>query len=116
MTPEERERYDRIDRVLECVANSQAEVSARLAELSARQAELSARQEKTSAELDKLKEITAMHTVQIEAQGKQMGELGDFVLRLGHIVEEQASAQARTDERLNSLITVVERLFSNGHK
>jgi chromosome segregation ATPase len=97
MTPEERDRYERIDRALESLANSQAQ-------LSARQAELSAHQERFSAELDKLKEITGMHTAQIGAQGKQIRELGDFVLRLGHIVEAQASAQARTDERLNGLM------------
>jgi hypothetical protein len=102
MTPEERERYVRIDRLLEFLANNQAELSAQQAQL--------------SAELNKLKEITALHTTQIEAQGKQIAELGNFVLRLGHIVENQVSAQARTDERLNALIGVAERYFSNGRK
>ncbi len=102
MTPEERDRYERIDRVLEFLANSQTQRSAELGKL--------------SAELDKLKEITGMHTAQIAAQGKQIGELGNFVLRLGHVVEEQTSAQTRTDERLNALIAAVERYLSNGRK
>jgi uncharacterized protein YoxC len=42
-----------------------------------------------------------------------VGELDNLVLRLGRIVEEQGR---RTDERLNVLIEVVERYFSNGHK
>jgi hypothetical protein len=61
------------------------------------------------------KQIEA-HGRQIEAQGKQIGELGNIVLRLGHVVETQVGAQTRTDERLNTLITVVERYFSNGRK
>ena len=107
MTPEERDRYERIDRTLEFLANNQAQLSVELGRL--------------SAELDKLKEVTGMHSTQIEAQGKlieaqgkQIGELGNFILRLGHVVEEQVAAQARTDERLNVLIAVVERYFSNG--
>jgi hypothetical protein len=109
MTPEEKDRYERIDRVLEFLANNQAQLS---------------------VELHKLKEITGMHTAQIQAQGKQIeeqgkqigaqgkqiGELGNLMLRLGHIVEEQASAQTRTDERLNALIATVERYLSNGRK
>lgn len=109
MTPEERDRYDRIDRLLEFLANNQAQLSAESGRL--------------SAELDTLKEITAMHSAQIEAhgkqieaQGKQIAELGNFVFRLGHVVEEQAAAQARTDERLNTLIGVVERYFSDGRQ
>ncbi len=109
MTHEEKDRYERIDRVLEFLANNQAALSAHHAHF--------------SSELDKLKEIIGMHTTQIqaqgkqiEAQGKQIAELGNYVLRLGRIVEEQAAAQARTDERLNALIAVVERYFSNGRK
>ena len=107
MTPEERDRYERIDRTLEFLASNQAQLSAELGKL--------------SAELDKLKEITGMHSAQIEAhgkqieaQGKQIAELGNYVLRLGRVVEEQVAAQARTNERLNVLVSVVERYFSNG--
>jgi chromosome segregation ATPase len=114
MTPEERERYDRIDRTLEFLANSHAQLSADLVRLSDELDTLkdtTAELKETTAEL---KSITEMHSAQIEAQGKQIGELGTFVLRLGHVMEEQVEAQARTDERLNTLIGVVERYFSNG--
>jgi phage-related minor tail protein len=103
VTPEE-ERWERIERTLEFLARHQAELSADIA--------------KHSERIDKLAEQTA----QVE----------QFLLRLGGIVEEQgrlfeeqtrrhderldrlAEAQLRTDERLNALIAVVERYFSNG--
>jgi len=43
-----------------------------------------------------------------------MRELQDLVLRLGRVVEEQSRTLSRTDERLNILISVVERYFSDG--
>ena len=113
MTPEERERYERIERLLEFLANNQAQ-------LSTQQAQLSTQQAKQSADIENLKQIAATHTTQIV-------QLADTVLSLAHIVEEEgrrteerfrevASTQARTDERLNALIGVVERYFSNGRQ
>ena len=109
MTPEE--RYDRIDRQLEFLANHQAHLSADIQGLW----EIVS---KHSAQIDK-------HTAQIEQHTSQIGQIADLVLRIGRIVEEQgrrtderierlAEAQGRTDERLNTLISVVERYFSNG--
>ena len=123
MTPEERDRYDRIDRVLEFLARNQAQRFTEFDKWKEIHVQRFAELDKLSAELNELKEVTAMHSAQIEAhgkqieaQGKQIGELGNFALRLGHVVEEQVAAQARTDKRLNTLITVVERYFSNGRK
>ncbi len=63
---------------------------------------------------------------------RNMAELTDLTLRIGRIVEEQgrrseasgretderiralAEAQMRTEDRLNTVINVVERYFSNG--
>ena len=97
MTPEERERAERIDRILEFLASNQAELSARQSE-----------------SLSRLEKIVESHTQQIESNTRQIesntqqiAELGRYLLNLAHIVE-------RTDERLNSVITMVERRFGNG--
>ena len=104
MTPEE--RFERIERQLEFLATHQAQLS---------------------ASLETLRDSVARHDVQIV-------QLADVVVNLTHIVEEQGrrmdegfarltEAQLRTDqqgrrtdERLNALINVVERYFSNGRK
>ncbi|HYK88410.1 MAG TPA: hypothetical protein VE398_06550 [Acidobacteriota bacterium] len=93
MTPEE--RFERIERQLEFLAAGQAQHDARMAEISG----------------------------QLAVNSGQIGQLSDLTLRIGRIVEEQArrmdalaESQRRTDERLNTLINVVERYFSNGHK
>ena len=93
MTPEEKERSERIDRKLEC-----------LAEQTARNSELIAENSRQIAK----------HSQQFGQLGYSFGELQCLVLRLGRVMEEQARAQCRTDERLNVLIGVVERYFSSG--
>ena len=57
-----------------------------------------------------------------EENSRQIGELTGLTLRIGRIVEAQAErmdqlveAQRNTDQRLNALINVVERYFSDGH-
>jgi hypothetical protein len=79
MTPEERDRYKAIDRSLEFLASNRAQLPAELHKL------------KVTTGI--LKEIIGMHTSQTEEQEKHIAELGNCVLRLGHIAEEQ---KART--------------------
>ena len=119
MNPEE--RFERIERQIEFLADHQAAMS---------------------AAIDR-------HSEQIGQLGGQIGQLADFLLRTGHFVEDftrrteerfnqvadamqgtneridrlaeaqrqLTEAQHRTDERLNVLINVVERYFSgNGRK
>ena len=86
MTPEERERSERIDRKLEFLAEQTARNSEQIAE----------------------------NSRQIAQLGSSFGELQGLVLRLGRVVEEQARAHSRTDDRLNVLIGIVERYFANG--
>ena len=118
MTPEEKERCDRIDRQLEFLASTQAH--------------LAAQQGRLHTDLELLKDVVERHSTQIANLGTQMAELGIFVLRIGRIAEEQgrnfdrfakgvderlerlAEAHVRTDARLNSLIGAVERYFSDG--
>jgi len=113
MTPEEQERFDRIERLLEFLANNQAQLSGQQGQFSVHQAQL-------SADIENLKQITATHTTQI-------GQLAETMLSLVHIVEErdrtmderfrETDERSRaTDERLNTLIGVVERYFSNGRQ
>jgi hypothetical protein len=118
MTPEERfERIerslDRIDRTLEFVAASQAETAARQAEIAARQAEHW--------------KVIERHSEQIADLSVGLGELRTLTLRIGRIVEAQGEdfnrrlkamleAQAQTDQRLNALIHIVERYFTDGER
>ena len=76
--------------------------------------------ERIETQLEQLSASVARHDTQII-------RLTDVVLSLAHVVEEQGrrmdegfarltEAQRRTDERLNALINVVERYFSNGRQ
>ena len=122
MTPEE--RFERIERSLEFVAASQAQITASIQSHEAIIAENSRQ--------------IAEHSRQIAEHSRQIGELADLTLRIGRVVEEQGrqsderlktsqadfeerfkalmAVQAHTDERLNVLINVVERYSSNGRK
>ena len=113
-TMEPEERFDRIERQLEFLAASQAQHDARMAEISGVLAEISG--------------VLAENSRKITENTEHIGQLADLTLRIGRIVEEQATrmdaltgrmdelaaSQVRTDERLNTLIHVVERYFSNG--
>ena len=107
MIPDGRE--ERIDRILEFLANNQAQLSAQQAEVSARNVEVSARNAELSQELSRLEKIVASHSTQIEANSAQISELGRYLLNLAHIVQH-------TDERLNAVIAMVERRFGNGER
>ena len=53
----------------------------------------------------------AEHSAQIGETTTQIGQLKDFLFRTVRIVEEQGR---QTDDRINALIKVVERYFTNG--
>ena len=113
MTPEEKDRYDRIDRQLEFLAAHQAQLSFDLAELKS----IVAMQSQQIAKHD---EQIARNDVQIAGlreaigiQGDQVRSLADTVLRLARVMDER---DRQTDARINALIGVVEKYFSNGKK
>ncbi len=93
MTPEE--RFERIERQLEFLATHQA---------------------KLSVSVEALREVAARHDAQIVRLIDAAGSLVRIVEEQGRRMGELTEAQRRTDERLNTLINVVERYFSNGHK
>jgi ABC-type transporter Mla subunit MlaD len=104
------ERFARIEQKLEFLAGNQGQLW---------------------ADLQELQQISRRHSAQI-------AEVGSFILRLGRVVEEQGrqterrieaevqqrreevrrrdEESRRIDERLNALIHIVERYFSNGHE
>jgi hypothetical protein len=84
MTPEE--RFERIESELELAATN----------------------------ISKLDEISRRHSEQIEAHSVQIAQLGDFILRVGRVAEEQGRRMDEFTERLNALIIMVERYLSNG--
>ncbi len=81
----ERERYDRIDRQLEFLAANQARHDAEIAE--------------HSKQILQLADVVISVARIVEQQGRQMEEQG----------RRMEESQRRTDERLNALISVVER-------
>ena len=119
MTPEEEERNKRIDRLLEFLAANQAQLSASAHSHDARIAENA--------------KLIAENSKQIAQNSHDIAQVADLLLRVGRIVEEQgrrmdegfsrlaeshaalAESQRRADERLSTLMNVVERYFSNGH-
>ena len=93
MTPEERERNERIDCKLEFLAEQTARNSEQIAQLGS-----------SFGELQGL----------VLRLGRVMEEQDREGAELRRVVAEQAQAQSRTDDRLNVLIGVVERYFSSG--
>ncbi len=106
MTPEEKERYDRIDRQLEFLAAHQAQLSSDLADLKSIVAMQSEQIAKHDEQIGGLREA-------IGTQSGQVQSLADTVLRLARIIDER---DRQTDAKINALIGVVERYFSNGKK
>lgn len=107
MTPEE--RFERIERLIEFLAANQAQHAAQMAELSKQNGE----NQRLIAENSK--QITENSRLSAE-NARQIGQVVDLTLRIGRIVEEQAHRMDDLAERLNTLINVVERYFSNGHR
>ena len=91
MTPEEKERWDRLDRILAQNAVQIAQTDAQI--------------ERTTAKLEQTNDRIQENSAKTDAQLK---ELGAYLLNLAQIVQ-------RTDERLSVVINMIERRwFGNG--
>jgi len=102
MTPEE--RFERMERQMEFLAQNQAELTANVGTL--------------KQDLLALARIVQQHVVSTEARFQTVAErfqtVADQFQRVDESMESLAKAQRSTEERLNALITIVERYFSNG--
>ena len=102
MTPEE--RFERMERQMEFLAQNQAELTANVGTL--------------KQDLLALARIVQQHVVSTEARFQTVAErfqtVADQFQRVDESMESLAKAQRSTEERLNALITVVEHYFSNG--
>jgi len=95
MTPEE--RFERMERQMEFLAQNQADLQ---------------------KELLALARIVQQHVVSTEARFHTVAErfqtVADQFQRVDESMESLAAAQRVTEERLNALIIIVERYFANG--
>jgi uncharacterized protein (UPF0335 family) len=112
------ERFERIEHQLEFLAVSAQSHDSQLAETAKLLAECAKLNAENSSRITE-------NSKQIAENSIKIGQLADFILRIGRLAEAQdsrmdkafariAEAQARTDERLNALINTVERYLSNG--
>jgi hypothetical protein len=104
MTPEE--RFERIERNLEFLASNQAH-------LSSSQAQLSLSQEQLWSSVQGLRDVAARHDAQIFQLTDVVSSLARITEEQGRRIQEQAQ---RTDERMNTLVRMIERHLSDGHK
>jgi len=102
MTPEE--RFERMELQMEFLAQNQAELTANVGTL--------------KQDLLALARIVQQHVVSTEARFHTVAErfqtVADQFQRVDESMESLAAAQRVTEERLNALIIIVERYFSNG--
>jgi hypothetical protein len=102
MTPEE--RFERIERHVEFLAENQAGLTASVGML--------------KQDLVELARIVQQHVVSTETRFQMVADRFERVTgqfeRVNEAIESLAKAQRMTEERLNALVMVVERYFSNG--
>ena len=104
MTPEE--RFERIEHHVEFLAQNQAQLTASTATLTQESSAL-------KKDLIELARIVQQHVISTEARFQRVAE--QFRM-MGERFESLAEAQRTTEVRLNSLIIIVERYFSDGKR
>jgi len=122
MSEERGERMERIERQIAFIVEQQAQHEVRSAEADKRSAEA----DKRWAEADKrwasteqsiraLLAIAEIHEREFEELREANKELRGATKELGEATKDLREAGKATDERLNVLISVVERHISEGH-
>lgn len=113
MLPDMEERLADLYRQLEFLAAHQAQLTSDLAELKSIVAMQSQQIAKHDEQIVRNDEQIAGLREAVGIQGGQVQSLADTVLRLARFMDER---DRQTDARINALIGVVERYFSNGKK
>lgn len=101
--------HEEMERAIEFVVTQQGQFSTDLQKLTQAHGET----EKTLGTVVEL--LSRMAETQLELAGAQ-AESDSRIARLAEAQEHTNEALAETNERLNSLIVVVERYFSNGRR
>ena len=105
MGPEE--RFDRIERQQEFLAASHAQHVARMAAIEAHF-------EEAARKHSQLEDLTLRIARIVEVQATRADGLTQSMDALAQRMNTLAESQTHTDERLNALISTVERYISNG--
>jgi hypothetical protein len=100
-----RERADRIDKTIEFIIGQQAQAEVRWAKADKRRAEADERWARTEEGIRALLSIAEIHEHEI-------GDLQKAAAEATRGIDELKEAGKATDERLNALISVVERQIS----
>lgn len=118
MTPEERERWERIDRHMEAAARNHEQLSADLVAMKVIVDRNTAQIERASAQIDRTSAQIDRNSAQIAEQAartdqlwaetrSELRQLGGFMAQLAPHVQE-------TLQRLDAVIVVLDRHLSNG--
>src|SRR6266508_3527847 len=115
MTPEE--RFERIERHVEFLAQNQAQLTASTSTLTQDVGSL-------KQNLVELARIVQQHVTTTEARfqmvagqlAEHFGTVAEQFRKVDERLESLAEAQRTTEERLNALIIIVERYFSDGKR
>ena len=100
---------DEIERAIAFIVKQQAQVGADMQKLAESQA---GTEQKLGAVVDLLSELTKSQLQMAEAQVRTDSRMAE----LAQAQKRTDEAMAETSDRLNSLIVVVERYFSNGRR
>ena len=116
MTPEE--RFERIERHVEFLAENQAGLTASVGMLKQDLVELARIVQQHVVSSETRFQMVGDHVVSTETRFQMVADrfqmVADHFERVDGAMDSLAKAQRTTEERLNALIMVVERYFSNG--
>lgn len=104
---------DKIDRTIEIILQQQAQFYADMQKMQESQSELRESQMRSEKRIDILQEVAFTLLDSAKETSKNIADLTVKVDRISDKVEKLADAQIDTDERLNAVIYMAEKFFSD---